>query len=66
VDAIITEPLGGAHNDPAAAAAKVKSALLSHLGELLALSAPDRLRKRYEKFRAYGHYIEKPSAPAPA
>jgi hypothetical protein len=31
---------------------------------LLALSVPERLKKRYEKFRAHGHYIEKTTAPA--
>jgi acetyl-CoA carboxylase carboxyl transferase subunit alpha len=66
VDEVITEPLGGAHNDPATAAANVKTALLHHLKELVALAAPDRLKKRYDKFRAYGHYIEKPAAPAAA
>ena len=64
VDEVITEPLGGAHNDPAVAAANVKEALLRHLKVLLALQTADRLKKRYEKFRAYGHYLEKPATPA--
>jgi acetyl-CoA carboxylase carboxyl transferase subunit alpha len=66
VDEIITEPLGGAHNDPAVAAANVKASLLHHLKDLLALTAPDRLRKRYGKFRAFGHYLERQPVPAPA
>ena len=66
VDEVITEPLGGAHNDPAVAAANVKEALLRHLKVLLALQTADRLKKRYEKFRAYGHYLEKPATPAAA
>lgn len=63
VDEIVPEPLGGAHTDPAAAAGALKSALLRHLNELLALPGPERLKKRYEKFRAHGHFLEK--APTP-
>jgi len=37
--------------------------LLRHLEELLKMTAEDRLKKRYEKFRACGHFLEK--APAP-
>ena len=58
------EPLGGAHNDPAAAGENLKTHLLKHLEELLALPVAERLKKRYEKFRAHGHFLEK--APAPA
>ena len=66
VDEIVPEPLGGAHNDSALAAGNVKSALLRHLGELVALPPADRLKKRYEKYRAYGHYLEKSATPAAA
>lgn len=64
VDEIVPEPLGGAHTDPTATAAALKSALLRNLNELLALPGPERLKKRYEKFRAHGHFLEK--APTPA
>jgi acetyl-CoA carboxylase carboxyl transferase subunit alpha len=63
VDEIIPEPLGGAHTDPAATATALKSALLRQLDELLALPGPERLKKRYEKFRAHGHFLE--TAPTP-
>jgi acetyl-CoA carboxylase carboxyl transferase subunit alpha len=66
VDEIVPEPLGGAHNDALLAAGNVKSALLKHLKELLALPPADRLKKRYEKYRAYGHYLEKSATPAAA
>jgi acetyl-CoA carboxylase carboxyl transferase subunit alpha len=66
VDEIITEPLGGAHNDMALAAGNVKTALLKHLEELRALPSADRLKKRYEKYRAFGHCLEKAVAPAAA
>ncbi len=62
VDDVVAEPLGGAHNDPAATAASLKSALLKHLGELRALPPAERLRTRYAKFRAFGHFTE----PSPA
>jgi acetyl-CoA carboxylase carboxyl transferase subunit alpha len=58
VDEIVPEPLGGAHNDPAEAAANLKTHLLKHLGELAAMPVAGRLKKRYEKFRAHGHFIE--------
>jgi acetyl-CoA carboxylase carboxyl transferase subunit alpha len=60
VDEVVPEPLGGAHQDPEAMAAHLKACLLRHLKELLAVPAPDRLRRRYERYRAYGHFLEKP------
>ena len=64
VDEIVPEPLGGAHNDPAATGENLKAHLLKHLNELLALPAAERLKKRYEKYRAHGHYLEKVPPPA--
>ena len=57
-DEIIPEPQGGAHNDPAAMAQAVQRTLLRNLEELLALSNTERLRLRYAKFRAHGHFQE--------
>jgi acetyl-CoA carboxylase carboxyl transferase subunit alpha len=62
VDGIVPEPLGGAHTDPTATAAALKEQLLKHLGEILALPQAERLKRRYEKFRAHGHFIEQPTA----
>ena len=59
VDEVIPEPLGGAHNDVEASAEALKNCLSKHLESLLTLSAEDRLRARYAKFRAYGHFAEK-------
>lgn len=59
VDEIVSEPLGGAHQDPAATVANLKVCLLKHLKDLLALSTSDRLRQRYAKFRNQGHFLEK-------
>jgi acetyl-CoA carboxylase carboxyl transferase subunit alpha len=59
IDEIIPEPLGGAHTDMALTAANLKTHLLKHLEEMLALPVAERLKKRYEKFRGHGHFIEK-------
>jgi len=59
VDEIVPEPLGGAHTDPAATAAILKERLLHNLEAILELSIADRLKKRYEKFRSHGQFIEK-------
>ena len=52
IDEVIPEPLGGAHNDPAAAAAQVKKVLKKHLDELKQLSGEELIEQRYQKFRA--------------
>jgi len=59
VDEIIPEPLGGAHTDHAVSAANLKTHLLKHLEQVAAFTPEERLKKRYEKFRAHGHFIEK-------
>ena len=64
VDEIVPEPLGGAHTDPIATAGILKQHLLNNLKNLLALPAAERLKKRYEKYRAYGHFLEKALTPA--
>jgi hypothetical protein len=37
----------------------LKTHLVKHLHELLALPVAERLKKRYEKYRAHGHFLEK-------
>ena len=59
VDEIVSEPLGGAHNDLKLAAASLKESLLRNLADLRKLSTSDRLKRRYEKFRAHGQFQEK-------
>ena len=58
IDAVIEEPLGGAHRDYAEATASVKSALLSHLSPLLDIPVPALVAQRYEKFRCMGRFAE--------
>jgi len=54
VDAIIPEPPGGAHTDPAGAAELLDAVLAATLAELRGERADARLDRRYEKFRAMG------------
>ena len=58
VDEVIPEPLGGAHYDPAAAAASLKTALIRHLGELTPKGVEKLLNERYERYRELGEYRE--------
>ena len=58
VEEVIPEPLGGAHLDPAAAAASLKTALSKQLKEICKLSLSSLLEKRYERFRHLGVYEE--------
>jgi acetyl-CoA carboxylase carboxyl transferase subunit alpha len=57
-DGIIKEPLGGAHNDPKAAADALKVALIKNLDELSALTPVEIRAARYDKFRALGRFEE--------
>jgi acetyl-CoA carboxylase carboxyl transferase subunit alpha len=54
IDEIVPEPVGGAQNNPEAAAASLDAVLTRVLGEVSALDAETRLAKRYEKFRNMG------------
>jgi acetyl-CoA carboxylase carboxyl transferase subunit alpha len=64
IDEIVLEPLGGAQNDPDAAAANIKAALLRALKSLQGLSTEKLLQNRFEKFRKIGAWQERKSAPA--
>jgi acetyl-CoA carboxylase carboxyl transferase subunit alpha len=58
VDAIIPEPLGGAHNDLAVTATALQSEILKHLEQVIPLPVTERLQLRYAKYRAYGQFAE--------
>jgi len=58
VEEIIPEPLGGAHNDPAAATGALKAALERHLAELMPKPIEKLLDERYARYRALGEYRE--------
>jgi acetyl-CoA carboxylase carboxyl transferase subunit alpha len=54
IDEIVDEPNGGAHSDPARAAALLDVALDRALTEIGAMDVPTRLDARYQKFRKMG------------
>ncbi|MDD9823631.1 MAG: acetyl-CoA carboxylase carboxyltransferase subunit alpha [Gammaproteobacteria bacterium] len=58
VDRIVEEPLGGAHRDPDAAAARLERSLLEALEELCALETEELLARRQERFMRFGFYKE--------
>ena len=57
-DEVISEPLGGAHQDPEQTAENLGDALEKHLNQLDALTIEERLQDRYDKFRAIGVFNE--------
>ena len=58
VDEVILEPKGGAHNDPDAAMANLKVALLKHLEQLEGLDETALIRDRAARFRKLGVFEE--------
>ncbi|HYC60174.1 MAG TPA: acetyl-CoA carboxylase carboxyltransferase subunit alpha [Thermoanaerobaculia bacterium] len=54
IDEIVPEPSGGAHSDPAAAAALLAPTLEKAIRELQKLKPPALLDERYKKFRKMG------------
>ena len=58
LDAIIEEPSGGAHTDPATACERVGDAIEKALAEVLELSPEELIAARYRKFRALGAVVE--------
>ena len=54
IDRIVTEPLGGAHRDPAAAIAATGDAIAAALAELKGLDRETVRRQRRDKFLAIG------------
>lgn len=54
IDAIVKEPLGGAHTNPEEMFDIVKKEIQKHLAKLKKLSPEERISKRIEKFSAMG------------
>ena len=59
IDSIVPEPFGGAHNDPKAVEASLKTELVDALNVLAAMSADDLVRARINKFRDMGRWSER-------
>jgi acetyl-CoA carboxylase carboxyl transferase subunit alpha len=58
VDEIVPEPEGGAHRDFEKAAANLSAALRSNLEKLMEQPMEQLLKKRYNKFRGMGNFLE--------
>ena len=58
IDKIVTEPLGGAHRDPAAAVAAAGEAIAEALAELKVLGRETVRRQRRDKFLAIGRGLD--------
>jgi len=62
VDAIVSEPLGGAHNDYEFTQGSVKQSISEHLKVLKPLSPEALLEGRYQKYRIMGQFTEAENA----
>jgi acetyl-CoA carboxylase carboxyl transferase subunit alpha len=62
VDDVISEPLGGAHRDPAGAADFLRKWVVGQLHDLKRVDADVLVKRRYDRFRRLGAYQETPSA----
>ncbi|GAB5527039.1 MAG: acetyl-CoA carboxylase carboxyltransferase subunit alpha [Roseivirga sp.] len=58
VDAIVKEPLGGAHQDADWMYAEMKKTILEELKPLMAMDTDERIDKRIEKFSDMGEVVE--------
>ncbi len=54
MDAVVPEPVEGAHTDPATTAANLKEALVRSLNDLLGQPRQALVEARYQRFRAFG------------
>ncbi|MCC6660682.1 MAG: acetyl-CoA carboxylase carboxyltransferase subunit alpha [Phycisphaerales bacterium] len=58
IDAVIPEPVGGAHRDPPAAVALLREWIVAQLGELRSRPIDELVAARYERFRRLGSFAE--------
>lgn len=58
VDKVVSEPLGGAHRDPAQTAENLRRAIADALRGLVGLSAEDLVTQRQARIRALGKFKE--------
>jgi acetyl-CoA carboxylase carboxyl transferase subunit alpha len=58
VDAVVPEPLGGAHRDIDTMAESLKRTLLESFSQLEPLSIDQLLAARYERIRGFGRFKE--------
>jgi len=58
IDTIVTEPFGGAHNDPQLMIATLKKTILAQLYELKDITTDNLLATRMEKIMSYGQFAQ--------
>src|SRR6185437_13916575 len=58
LDEVIEEPLGGAHRDPVAVSASLKSALLKHLESLESIPRDELRAARSHRIASFGVFNE--------
>lgn len=64
IDEILKEPIGGAHRNPAEAAAAIEKWIIENLGALKSVKASNLPDRRYQRFRKLGEFAELDEAPA--
>jgi acetyl-CoA carboxylase carboxyl transferase subunit alpha len=57
IDEVIREPAGGAHQNPAETARRLRSHIVSHLDALAGRDRAVLLEQRYERYRQMGEFI---------
>jgi acetyl-CoA carboxylase carboxyl transferase subunit beta len=67
IDIVVPEPAGGAHNDVAETARRLKAVIVEQLAALTAVPGDELLEARYLRYRELGPYteVETPAAAAP-
>jgi acetyl-CoA carboxylase carboxyl transferase subunit alpha len=60
IDEVIPEPAGGAHHDHRATADAFRELVTRHLDELAAKPVAKLLEERYQKFRNFGEWTDRP------
>ncbi len=58
IDKIVSEPVGGAHRDPAQMAVYLKRALADALRQVVDLKPRELLEQRYKRLKSYGRYTD--------
>ena len=58
VDKVVSEPLGGAHRDPAEAAKSLKKAIADHLRQLQDMPVTELLERRQDRLVGFGKFKE--------
>lgn len=66
IDEVIKEPLGGAHRDPATAAANLQTYITESLKEFKKTRVETLVKRRYEKIRNLGSFFTDTSSVGPA